>query len=350
MIKNRLAAIISVLSLCEGSLAHASTLIPVTRDNFVQAESTKYFNVQMNKARVNEFSHQRTMANIDTQDIIRMNQDTAYSIAVVDVSKGATITLPERDLYASALFIDINHLNPAVIYAGESITLTADDLTEGEHVYVLLRTSTRSYNAAGYADMNAYQDSVTIKSNSSTPFIGKNYDSASRDRFQKWAEQQVRSGKLDKPWRAAGKTKADVDENNHLLAAAVGWAAFPAKHAMYTPRIAGQGTSGCSSITFEAPDLDYANGGFFSLSTYDKNGWIAENNFALNNQQAKQNTDGSYTFHFQEQGSICPKGSVNLLDVQPDWTGIFRMYKPRNPERIIQYTQEFLANPVKPVN
>lgn len=330
--------------------AHVSAQsVEVTKDNFVQAESTKYFNVQMAKKPVNTFSHQRTMANVDTQDIIRMNQDTAYSIAVIDVSEGATITLPDRDIYASALFIDLNHLNPAVIYAGESITLTADDLTVGEHVYVLLRTSARSYDEEGFADMNAYQDSVVIEAKSARPFIGVDYNQESRKEIQSWAEQQARAGKLNKPWLAMGKTMADVDKDNHFLAAAIGWAAFPAKHAMYTPRLAGQGTPGCSFINFEAPELDYDNGGFFSVTTYDKNGWIAEENFALNNLQATANQDGSYTFHFQEKGTECPSGALNVLDVQEDWTGIFRMYKPSDVENIVKYTKAFLANPVKPV-
>lgn len=338
------------LSLALLTTGASAASVQVTKDNFVQAESTKYFNVQMAKAPINEFSHQRTMANVDTQDIIRMNQDTAYSIAVIDVSEGATITMPERDIYASALFIDLNHLNPAVIYAGESITLAKDDLTVGEHVYVLLRTSARSYDAEGYADMNAYQDSVKIEAKTAKPFVGVDYDQESRKEIQTWAEQQARAGKLDKPWLAMGKTMSDVDKENHFLAAAIGWAAFPAKHAMYTPRLPGQGTPGCSYVTFDAPELDYDNGGFFSVTTYNSQGWIAEENFALNNLQADANADGSYTFHFQEAGSTCPTDASNVLDVQEDWTGIFRMYKPKDVNSVVMYTKNFLANPIKPVN
>ncbi|CDT81120.1 Soluble lytic murein transglycosylase [Vibrio coralliirubri] len=338
----------TLIALSLASVATAATAsVEVTKENFVQAESTKYFNVQMDKAQINEFSHQRTMANVGTQDIIRMNQDTAYSIAVIDVSEGATITLPERNTYASALFIDINHLNPAVIYAGESITLTADDMTEGEHVYMLLRTGTKSYDTRGFSDMNAYQDSVTIEAKSANAFKGVDYDQATRAATQAWTEQEVRKGKLDKPWLAMGRTFADVDKTNHLLAAGIGWAALPAAHASYTPALPGQGAKGCSSVTFDAPPLDYANGGFFSLTTYDKAGWIAEENFALNNQQAAVNEDGTYTFHFQEVGSKCPEGAVNMLDVRENWVGIFRMYKPEDVQTIIPYTKMFMGNPIK---
>ena len=63
-----------------------------------------------------------------------MNADTAYSIAIV-VSKGATISLPKSDAYQSILVIDENQYNPHVIYSGESVHLTLDDVTIGEHVY-----------------------------------------------------------------------------------------------------------------------------------------------------------------------------------------------------------------------
>ncbi len=44
---------------------------------------------------VNEFLHKRQLTPTDAQPVVRMNRDTYYSMAVVDVSKGATVTMPE---------------------------------------------------------------------------------------------------------------------------------------------------------------------------------------------------------------------------------------------------------------
>lgn len=321
----------------------------VTLDNFVWAESTEYFNKnkQEKGVVVNEISHQRVMANIDVQDIIRMNQDTAYSIALVDVSDGVTVTLPETDLYMSALFIDINHLNPAVIYAGESITLTKDDLTAGEHAYILFRTAQRTYDAAGQKEMNALQDQIKIEANSSNPFIGTTYDKESLNQVRNQLIQRVLSGELTKVHMAAGKNWESVDKDQHLMAAAAGWALFPAEHAMYTSYLTGQGQSGCTYFTIDTPPLDYAGSGFFSVTTYDTTGWIVERNFALNNNQAEQNEDGTWTFHFQTDGTRCHAGAKNIIDVQDNWSGIFRMYKPTDKAEVLEYTNELLKNTLK---
>ena len=32
---------------------------------------------------------------LDKQNVIRMNRDTLYSFTIVDISKGATVTMPE---------------------------------------------------------------------------------------------------------------------------------------------------------------------------------------------------------------------------------------------------------------
>ena len=70
--------------------------IPVTIDNFIRAatdvEFTKYVSLV---GGVNEFYHFRNATPIDTQPTIRMNRDRFYSMAVIDISEGATLNLPD---------------------------------------------------------------------------------------------------------------------------------------------------------------------------------------------------------------------------------------------------------------
>ena len=52
--------------------------------------------------KINTWGHFRTPTPLDAQPVIRMNRDTLYSAAVVDISKGATLTIPETgDRYLS---------------------------------------------------------------------------------------------------------------------------------------------------------------------------------------------------------------------------------------------------------
>ena len=52
-------------------------------------------NMKMVGAGIGEFAHLREPTTPDNQPVIRMNQDTLYSGIVLDMSKPATITLPE---------------------------------------------------------------------------------------------------------------------------------------------------------------------------------------------------------------------------------------------------------------
>ena len=45
-------------------------------------------------AGINKFLHKRKLTLTDNHPVVRMNRDTYYSFAVIDVSKGATVTMP----------------------------------------------------------------------------------------------------------------------------------------------------------------------------------------------------------------------------------------------------------------
>lgn len=311
-----------------------SSVIPVTEENFAHAESSLYFQKQQDKFPVNQWQHVRQMADKDHQDIIRMNADTAYSIAIVDVSEGATISLPASDAYQSILVIDENHYMPYVIYSGESVFLSKKDLTIGEHVYLLMRTSSEN--------MQSRQDAAVIDAKSAKPFTSKNYNQNDLNALRtkligRMAEVQARSH------LAFGK-KDEVDPVVHLVASAAGWAGLPATHAMYLPDMTVIERSGvCSAVTFEAPNLQYDKGAFWSITAYNAEGWIATDNFAINSKSAKANGNGTYTVHFN-----C-EGTVNNINVPENWNATFRMYMPVDVQETLMYMKELINNPVAPV-
>ena len=68
----------------------------VTLDNIVRAETdTAMRSVVKTYGALGKFVHLRDPTPIDNQTIIRMNRDTLYSAAVVDLSKPATVILPD---------------------------------------------------------------------------------------------------------------------------------------------------------------------------------------------------------------------------------------------------------------
>ncbi len=97
-IKSR-AAFFAAASLLFGQLAFAdNTPVHVNVDNFVRAETASQIDRFLKTfvgGEVNTWGHIRTPAPIDQQIVIRMNRDTLYSAVVVDISKGATLTIPD---------------------------------------------------------------------------------------------------------------------------------------------------------------------------------------------------------------------------------------------------------------
>lgn len=79
------------------------TSIKVNVDNFARAETHRMMaGLQRDAGGINRFEHNRAPASVDKQTVIRMNRDTLYSFAVVDVSAGATLTIPDAgDRYLS---------------------------------------------------------------------------------------------------------------------------------------------------------------------------------------------------------------------------------------------------------
>ena len=67
----------------------------VTAATYPTAETSHQLLKSQDLADVNKFNHKPQLTPTDNQPVVRMNRDTYYSMAVIDVSKGASITMPE---------------------------------------------------------------------------------------------------------------------------------------------------------------------------------------------------------------------------------------------------------------
>ena len=77
---------------------------------------------------VNKLFPFRNVTPLDRQTVVRMNKDTLYTVALVDTSKGAAITVPEMpaDRYFSVQLVDNDHYCPGVIYTSGTHKLPED--------------------------------------------------------------------------------------------------------------------------------------------------------------------------------------------------------------------------------
>ncbi|MTI45461.1 hypothetical protein JM93_01142 [Roseibium hamelinense] len=311
---------------------------PVTPENYVVAETDWNFAAQQAQAPVNTWTHNDPVTE-ENQTIIRSNADVIYSLAVVDVAEGATLSIPERANGALQLihYMDENHLTHGVIYAGETVDLTPDSLTGGTHIYILARTQISD----DLDETKAAQAAMVIDAKSSNPYPSKGFDAEEVEAFRQKLIDEVNNGTatLD-GFNAFGATLDDVVQNDYYYGAAVGWGGLPPQYAQYTPAVNGQGSAEkCQTITFPRPNLDYDNGGFFSLTTYNAGSWIEGDNFYIGHKRMKDNGDGTMTIDFN-----CD--TDHSVTVSEGWNGTFRLYKPLDVEATKAEIEGLMAIPI----
>ena len=95
-------------------------------DNFIRAESDRYFREAVTRAALGVLNHTRTPAPVDAQMVIRMNRDTLYSSGVFDLEAGpVTVRQPDAgDRFMSLLPISQDHYTTGCVYGPGPHTFT----------------------------------------------------------------------------------------------------------------------------------------------------------------------------------------------------------------------------------
>lgn len=295
--------------------------VKVNVDNYVRAETAFEFDRYQGLAGgINRWHHNRVPTPLDEQNVIRMNRDTLYSFAVVDISKGATLTIPDAgDRYLSVMVVNEDEYINKVFHEAGVHQLTVEEF-DTPYVSLTARTLADPVDPDDIKAANALQDQLEIKSASAKPYVHPNYD---QDSYKAtFAALLELSNGVPDTKRMFG-TKDEVSEVRHLLGAAFGWGGLPEYEAFYItknqPRMAGK-----FQLTVKYVPVD----GFWSISIYNKDGYFQENEFdsySINNLTAKPNEDGSITVNFGTSND----GQENFLYVMDDWNYAVRLYRPR---------------------
>lgn len=293
----------------------------VSADNFARAETDRMFNdLQASAGGINRFLHHRELAEIDQQTVIRMNRDTLYSIAVVDVSGGAILTLPEHgERYLSAMVVNQDHYVTAIFHEPGAYELTADQLGS-RYVLIGVRILVDPADPFDVAEVAGIQDRIVLTGNSAERFEYPAYDTASFDETRDALLSLVRN--LVGFDRMFGSRDA-VDPVRHLIGTAAGWGGLPTSEASYIsvePRL----PIGRYELTVGEVPVD----GFWSISVYNAKGFFEPNArgvYTVNNITGVKNADGSTTVRFGEYPPEVP----NAIPITDGWNYLVRLYRPR---------------------
>jgi hypothetical protein len=303
------------------------------------------FNIKRSlaKAGINEWAHQSSINNVKTQQVIRENQDVIYSSAVVDVRDGATFSVPPSKTYHIIEVIDQQNYIVDVVYPGKSLTVTPDNLTYGNYVYLNMRIRTLPDSEGGVEATRKLQQMAKIVAKSAVPYATPNIviDQAKMEAIRMAMIKDVQAGKLPDTSKSQGGPY-QTNPQDHLYATAYGWGGLSVEHAAYAP-IANQteikeGKCLPSSITFTPPEIDYDRGGFWSITTYNSDGWLAKDKAAISNSEAIPNKDGSYTIRFNSPGS------PNNIETPTPFTALLRVYVPKSKKSAMEYLENESKN------
>jgi hypothetical protein len=293
----------------------------VNVDNFARAESNRMFAfVLKDSGAVNAWVHNREPTPVDHQPVIRQNRDTLYSAAIVDISNGATLTIPDAGgRYLSVMPVNQDHYVNTVFHEPGDHELTLDAF-DTPYLLLAARILVDPADPNDVATVNALQDQLRVQAGSAEPFVVPDYDEDSLTATRQALLELAKGlGGFD---RAFGRREA-VDPVRHLIGSAAGWGGLPEEEAYYV-----NVNPGLPVGEYQLTVGDVPVDGFWSISLYNPAGYFEaneQNAYSVNNITATPNSDGTVTVHF----GGCRAARTNCLPIMDGWNYIVRLYRPR---------------------
>lgn len=298
--------------------------VPVTADNFVRAETDRYFGVIRNQGGFGKIFHRREPMPVDKQTVIRANRDTLYSSGVFDLDAGhLTVVLPDAGKrYRAMLVVTEDHYMPMVHHNAGAYTFSRSDF-DTRYIALEFRTLIDPDDPADIRKAHLLQDAITV----SQP------TDAGRLEVPDWDQgslKTVRDALLVlnatlPDLRHASGLKDRVDPVRHLIATASAWGLNPDDEAIYL-NITLRQNDGKTAYRLRVRDVPVD--GFWSVIVYNAEGYIPENSrniYSFNNITAKKDQDGGVTIQFGGD----PAKASNCLSIVPGWNYMVRLYRPR---------------------
>jgi len=295
----------------------------VTDENYARAESEIILAGYVQKIAaatgtngMGVWMHLREGADPKDRTVMRINFDTLYSFAIVDLTEDAVLTMPETNgRYQSAWFITDEHYNPMAFIEPGTYTLTQEDMGS-RYIMIGIRTQVNVADPADLAIVHEFQDQLILEQKDTGEFVpSADWDMeevlAMRAKYQELAEAE---GLVSE--QVFGK-KGEVPLKEHNAGAAMGWGGLTAERAVY-PNIFPESAEP-QSLTL----IDVPAGAFWSVTVYDADGFPQGDVYNINSAFAVPEDDGSFIIHFGGD-----KGAVNYMDIFENWNVSLRIYEP----------------------
>ena len=141
----------------------------VTDENYGQAESEIIFTGYIQQIAavtgtdgMGVWMHLREGADPKDRTVMRINFDTLYSFAIVDLTEDAVLTMPETNgRYQSAWLITDDHYNPMAFVEPGTYTLTQENVGS-RYAMIAIRTQVNVADPDDLAIVHEIQDQLTL--------------------------------------------------------------------------------------------------------------------------------------------------------------------------------------------
>lgn len=319
----RPAALSVSILLLTAPCALAQSPTPVTVDNFIRAESDTYIgNLARQSGGLSKIFHHREPASINDQTIIRLNRDTLYSFAVVDLDAGpVTVTLPDSGgRFMSLMSISQDHYASTVYGKGEH--RFSRDKVGTRYAVIGVRTFADPSDPEDLKKVHALQDKIKLTQKDSGKLELPSWDPASQKKVHD--ALLVLASTITSFDRAFG-TKSEVDPVRHLIGTAAGWGGNPDRDAKYLNIVPAKNDG---NTIYQLKVKNVPVEAFWSVSVYNAAGFYVKNPYnaySLNSVTARKDSDGTVAIQF----GGCDGKIPNCLPIMKDWNYTVRLYRPR---------------------
>lgn len=320
---------IAILSACDQASKSSRDNKPmtVTADNFVRAETDMYFAGHLKRpgAALGKISHDREVASVDNQPVIRYNRDVLLSSGLFDLGAGpVTIKIPDPgNRFLSILVINEDHYDPFAEFGGGTYTLTQENVGT-RYCVVALRTFIDPNDPKDIEKAHALQDAVTVSQPGGPGKLELPvWDIASQNRIR---DSLLAVGRSVNSFKGAFGKKGEVDPRMHLIGTALGWGGNPEKVAFYT-NVNPANNDGKTVYKLHVP-ANVPVDAFWSIAVYNEKGYFQKNDigvYNINSVTAQKNQDGSVDIQF----GGCDSKTPNCIPIVKGWNYAARLYRPR---------------------
>jgi hypothetical protein len=305
------------------AVVESKTTTTVTEENYGLAETQIIFTDYVKRIAaatgsngVGVFLHNKQGADPKDRTVMRINFDTVYSFAVLDLTEAATLSMPETGgRYQSAWVITEEHYNPMALVAPGVYTLTRENVGN-RYTMVVMRTQANIADPDDLAKANELQKQLVLEQESMGSYVASNswdMDEILKMRARYMAIVEAENITSDVMF---GK-KGEVSLKDHNAGTAYGWGGFTPERAVYpsyTPT-----STAAQTLTLK----DVPAKAFWSITVYDAEGFPQGDVYNINSQFAVAEVDGSYVIRFGGD-----RDAPNYMDTYDGWNFTLRIYEP----------------------